>query len=226
MDSVFQEVCDWIIYQHISIWPLIFFHLQSIEPPLSKLEILKSVSQSLMSLWLEAAASPVGTGGIRNKIRKLIERVEVFKKIPAWRRKGSWFPHVLFDITSCTCLRGKDLKRNLKIDTSTCESNLSKAAIKFIQDQRGPRHMRILSGSLIDVGQAKQHSTVDGIMMQVHVNQAFRNDSKERNERVTIPFFITIPFFTKGTERNEAKFGSSRSVPFFIYIKAHFAPLI
>ena len=57
------------------------FHLQSIEPPLSKSEILKSVSQSLMSLWLEAAASPVGTGGIRSKIRKLIERVEVFKKI-------------------------------------------------------------------------------------------------------------------------------------------------
>ena len=56
------------------------FHLQSIEPPLSKSEILKSVSQSLMSLCLEAAASSVGTGGIRNKIRKLIERVEVFKK--------------------------------------------------------------------------------------------------------------------------------------------------
>ena len=56
------------------------FHLQSIEPPLSMSEILKSVSQSLMSLWLEAAASPVGTGGIRNKIRKLIERVEVSKK--------------------------------------------------------------------------------------------------------------------------------------------------
>ena len=51
------------------------FHLQSIEPPLSKSEILKSVSQSLMSLWLEAAASPVGTGGIWKKIRKLIERV-------------------------------------------------------------------------------------------------------------------------------------------------------
>ena len=25
LDSVFQEVCHWIIYQHISIWPLIFF---------------------------------------------------------------------------------------------------------------------------------------------------------------------------------------------------------
>ena len=156
------------------------FHLQSIEPPLSKSEILKSVSQSLMSLWLEAAASPVGTGGIRNKIRKLIERVEVFKKIPSWRRKGSWFPHVLFDITSCTCLRGKDLKRNLKIDTCTCESNLSKPAIKFIQNQRCPRHMRILNGSLIDVGQAKQHSTVDSIMMQVHVNQGEKVDFDEQ----------------------------------------------
>ena len=31
--------------------------------------------------------------------------------------------------------------------------------------------MRTLNGSLIDVGQAKQHSTVDGIMMQVHANQ-------------------------------------------------------
>ena len=90
------------------------FHLQSIEPPLSKSEILKSVSQSLMSLWLEAAASPVGTGGIRNKIRKLIEGVEVFKKIPAWRRKGSWFPHVLFDITSCTFLSWKGFEEELE----------------------------------------------------------------------------------------------------------------
>ena len=36
-------------------------------------------------------------------------------------------------------------------------------------------------------------------------NQAFRNDSKELNDKVTIPFFLTIPFFPKGTERNEER---------------------
>ena len=39
-------------------------------------------------------------------------------------------------------------------------------------------------------------------------DQAFRNDSNERNEKVTIPFFLTIPFFSKrnwterGTRQN------------------------
>ena len=40
--------------------------------------------------------------------------------------------------------------------------------------------MRILNGSLIDVGQAKQHSTVDGIMIQVHVNQGEKEDFDEQ----------------------------------------------
>ena len=48
--------------------------------------------------------------------------------------------------------------------------------------------------------------------------QAFRNDSKERNERVTIPFFLTIPFFPKGTERSEEQ-GKIQAFTFSSFIK-------
>ena len=40
--------------------------------------------------------------------------------------------------------------------------------------------MGTLNGYLIDVGKAKQHSTVDGIMMQVHVNQGEKDDFDEQ----------------------------------------------
>ena len=61
--------------------------------------------------------------------------------------------------------------------------------------------------------------------------QAFRNDSKELNDKVTIPFFLTIPFFPKGTERNEER-GEIQVLTFssfyiykYIYI-SNFAPSI
>ena len=67
-----------------------------------------------------------------------------------------------------------------------------------------------ISGMLVGISIAG----VEGCCFSRGMDQAFRNERKERNEKVT------IPFFPKGTKRNEAKFGSSRSVP-SIYIYTH-----
>ena len=90
-------------------------YLQRIKPSIAKKDIPQMVSTSLMSLWLEVGGSPIGMVGVVKKIKQLVTKVESFKRTPSWRRKSSKFPRTLFNITSCTCLRGKDWKKNLAV---------------------------------------------------------------------------------------------------------------
>ena len=134
------------------------------------------VSTSLMSLWLEVGGSPIGMVGVVKKIKQLVTKVESFKRTPSWRRKSSKFPRTLFNITSCTCLRGKDWKKNLAVQRCECPSHLSDDAVEFILDQQGPRHMRISNGVFVNAGQAVDLPIAKDIMVKVHANP---NESEE-----------------------------------------------
>ena len=159
-----------------------YFHLESLKPELTKKEILKTICDSVMSLWLDIGGQPITRSGVEKKVLRLFKNISSLKKTPIFRRSRSKFPmlNCLFDVSSCICLRGLKFQKSSNVEVCSCDCKLPKELVQFIVDQRSRRHMRILNGEFVDFGQSIQIPT-----MEERLRQLYHANDDEDDEEAT-----------------------------------------